>query len=40
MDSQEIRSKVKEIIANVVGIDPGDIADDASFIEDLQLDSL
>lgn len=36
----EITSQIKEIIANVAGIDAGDIADNASFMEDLQLDSL
>ena len=40
MDVLEIRSKVKEIIANVTNLDPGEIADDASFVDDLQLDSL
>lgn len=40
MDVQEIRVKVREIISNVANIDPEDIADDASFVEDLQLDSL
>ena len=40
MDLIEIRAKVKEIIANVTNIDPQDIADDASFVDDLQLDSL
>ena len=40
MDLIEIRAKVKEIIANVTNIDPQDIADDASFEDDLQLDSL
>ncbi len=36
----EVRAKVKEIIAGVTDIDPADIGDGASFIEDLQLDSL
>lgn len=36
----EITAQIKEIIANVAGIDAGDIADNASFMEDLQLDSL
>lgn len=40
MDVEEIRSKIKQIISNITNIDPADIADDASFIEDLQLDSL
>jgi len=40
MDVLEIRRKVKEIIANVTNIEPEDIADDASFVDDLELDSL
>ena len=40
MDVAEVREKVKEIIANVTNIDPAEIADDAHFIDDLQLDSL
>lgn len=40
MDTIQIQSKVKEIIANVASLDPGEIADEASFVEDLQLDSL
>lgn len=40
LDIAEIRTKIKEIIANVTNIDPSEIADDASFVEDLQLDSL
>ena len=38
--TDEIRSKIKEIIANVTNIDPSEIADNASFVEDLNLDSL
>ena len=40
MDVVQIRSKIKEIIAEVAGLDPGEIADSASFEDDLQLDSL
>ncbi len=40
MDVAEIRAKIKEVISNVTNIDPEEIADDASFIDDLQLDSL
>lgn len=40
MDVAEVRMKIKEIIANVTNIDPAEIADDAHFIDDLQLDSL
>lgn len=40
MQTQEIRTKVKQIIANITNIDPEEIPDNASYIEDLQLDSL
>lgn len=40
MDVAEVRSKVKQIISNVTNIAPSQIADDASFIDDLNLDSL
>ena len=40
MTTQEIRVKVKEIIADVAGIEAGEIADEARFVEDLDLDSL
>lgn len=40
MDVAAVRTKVKQIIANVTNIDPSQIADDASFVEDLNLDSL
>ena len=40
MQRQEIRTKVKEIIADVAGIDPESIGDEAHFFEDLDLDSL
>ncbi|HEX9735746.1 MAG TPA: acyl carrier protein [Thermoanaerobaculia bacterium] len=40
MDAVEIRAKIKEIIANVASLDPRDIGDTASFVDDLQLDSL
>lgn len=40
MDVAEVRAKIKKIIANVTNLDPAQIADDASFIEDLSLDSL
>lgn len=39
-DVDEIRAKVKEIISNVTNIPVAEIADDASFLDDLQLDSL
>lgn len=40
MQTQEIRAKVKQIIANITNIDPEEIPDNASYVEDLQLDSL
>lgn len=40
MEISAIRTRIKELIAGVTEIDPANIADDASFIEDLQLDSL
>ncbi len=40
MEAAEIRAKIKEIISNVTSIDPAEIGDDASFTEELGLDSL
>lgn len=40
MEVTAIRAKVKEIIAGVTNIAPQAIADDASFVDDLALDSL
>lgn len=40
MKRQDITVKVKAIIANVANLDPAEIADDASFVDDLGLDSL
>jgi len=40
LDVAEIRQKVKQIIANVTNIPVEEIADDASFVDDLDLDSL
>ena len=40
MDVAEMKSRIKKIIANVSNIDPSQIADDASFTQDLDLDSL
>lgn len=39
-ETEGIRSKIKQIIANVAGLDVGRIADESSFIDDLKLDSL
>lgn len=36
----EIRAKIKEIISNVTSIEPEEIADNAHFIDELELDSL
>jgi acyl carrier protein len=40
MDRGHIQHKVKEIIASVANLDPVAIGDEATFIEDLGLDSL
>lgn len=40
MDAAEIRAKIKEIISNVTSIEPGEIGDQAHYIDDLDLDSL
>lgn len=40
METFEIRSRIKEIIGKVAGIDPGRIGDHAMLRDDLSLDSL
>jgi acyl carrier protein len=40
MDRDEIRSIVKGLIAKVTDVAPEEIADNASFVDDLELDSL
>jgi len=40
MNVETIRTKIKEIIADVGDLEISEIADDASFVEDLDLDSL
>lgn len=40
MDSNEIRAKVKKIIANVTNVDPAGIGDGQSFTQNLGFDSL
>lgn len=40
MEALEIRQKIKQIISNITNIPATDIADDASFVDDLALDSL
>lgn len=39
-DTDGIRAKIKQIIANVAGLDAGKIEDGSSLREDLKLDSL
>ncbi len=40
METVTIRSKIKEIISNITSIETGEIRDSASFVDDLDLDSL
>jgi len=40
MDTEVIRSKIKEFISNAANIDSAKIADNASYVNDLGLDSL
>lgn len=40
MEATQITEKIKEIIADVANLDPSEIGDEATFIEDLGLDSL
>ena len=40
MNSNDIRGKIKQIIGNVAGMDPGRIQDGDHFRNDLNLDSL
>ena len=40
MEVEQVRAKIKEIIGNVTNIDPAEVGDTASFVDDLQLDSL
>jgi len=40
MDPEEIRRQIKEFISNAANIDPAQIADNASYKDDLGLDSL
>lgn len=40
MNRDEIRDQVKQLICKVTGLEPDEIADSASFREDLELDSL
>ena len=40
MEVQEIRERIKAIIADVANLNAGEIGDQAAFIEELELDSL
>ncbi len=40
MERQEIKERVKKVIANVLNTDMAEIADDANFIFDLGADSI
>jgi acyl carrier protein len=40
MELEAIKTKIKEAIQQVTGVDAADISDTASYIEDLDLDSL
>ena len=40
MDVEEITNRIKQLIAKTTRLDPKEIADDASFEQDLALDSL
>jgi acyl carrier protein len=39
-DAAEIRTRIKQIIGNVAGLDPNRIGDEASLRDELKLDSL
>jgi acyl carrier protein len=39
-DATEIRARIKQIIANVAGLDPARIGDEAKLRDELKLDSL
>jgi acyl carrier protein len=40
MDEQEILGKIRDVVADKLDADPGDITEDASFVDDLGADSL
>lgn len=40
MNTDDIRAAVKQSIANIANLDAGEIGDNASYKDDLQLDSL
>lgn len=40
MEPVAIRTQIKQIISNIAGLDPGKIGDEATFRDELNLDSL
>jgi len=38
--STNLREEVKEVIVNKLGVEPGEVTDDAAFVDDLGADSL
>ena len=40
MNEQEILEKIKEVVADKLDADPGDVNESASFVDDLGADSL
>ena len=40
MDAEDLRARIKQGIADVATIDPSEIQDSSSYVEDLGLDSL
>ena len=40
ISAEDIRARIKQIIANVAGLNPGRIGDDSTLRDDLKLDSL
>lgn len=40
MEIGAVKTRIKEIIAEVADLDPSEISDDAKYVEDLDLDSL
>lgn len=38
--SDNLREKVKDVIVNKLGVEPGEVTDNAAFVDDLGADSL
>jgi acyl carrier protein len=36
----DLREKIKDVIVNKLGVEPGEVTDDAAFVDDLGADSL